>query len=165
MSIRYAEEKDIESLLNIYNYEVENGFATFDLNSKSFEQWEQWFRCHNIDNHPLIVWDEDGTAVGYASLSSYREKEAYKSTVELSVYVDSAFRGRGIGTALMKEIIEIARQDESIHTVVSVITSDNEDSIRLHEKLGFDYCGTIPQVGVKFGRMLGISNFSLIVNE
>ncbi len=164
MSIRYAEEKDIESLLKIYNYEIENGFATFDLTPKSVEQWEQWFHCHNTGNHPLIVWDVDGTAVGYASLSGYREKEAYKSTVELSVYVDNGFRGRGIGTALMKEIIDIARKDESIHTVVSVITSDNEGSIRLHERLGFDYCGTIPQVGEKFGRMLGICNFCLIVN-
>lgn len=163
MVIRTALEKDIEALLSIYNYEVENSTSTFDLNPKSLEQWREWFFNHNVGNHPLIVAEIDGEVAGYASLSSYREKEAYKSTVELSVYVDHRNRGRGVATALMKNIIAMARADSTIHTVVSVITSENVVSEKLHHKMGFTHCGTIHQVGMKFGRYLDISNFELQV--
>ncbi|MBQ4104772.1 MAG: N-acetyltransferase [Clostridia bacterium] len=163
MHIRKAQKRDIVPLLEIYNFEALNGTATFDLNPKSVEEWTRWYNNHNVGNHPLIVADVDGVAVGYASLSGYREKEAYKSTVELSVYVNRDYRGQGIGTELMQAILDMARKDESIHTVVSVITSDNQDSVHLHEKLGFTYCGTIHEVGRKFGRYLSISNFELQV--
>lgn len=163
MIIRTAEHRDIEALLDIYNYEVENTTATFDLNKKTIEQWTQWFECHNVGNHPLIVAEVDSVVAGYASLSTYREKEAYKSTVELSVYVRADFRRRGIATALMEEILRLAKEDAVTHTVVSVITSENEESQKLHEKFGFTHCGTIHEVGVKFGRYLSITNFELQV--
>lgn len=163
MIIRKAEIKDIEALLDIYNYEVENTTATFDLNKKTIEQWTTWYENHNIGNHPLIVAEIDGVVAGYASLSTYREKEAYKSTVELSVYVSTSFRRQGVATALMEEIIRLAREDETTHTVVSVITSENNESVRLHEKFGFTFSGTIHEVGMKFGRYLGISNYELQV--
>ncbi len=163
MIIRKALEKDILPLLSIYNYEVENSTATFDLNPKTREQWETWFYAHNVGNHPLIVAEIDGEVAGYASLSSYREKEAYKSTVELSVYVGVPYRRRGVATALMTEILDMARCDSTIHTVVSVITSENEESAKLHDKMGFTFCGTIHEVGEKFGRFLSISNYELQV--
>ena len=163
MIIRTAQEKDINALLDIYNYEVENSTSTFDLNPKTLEQWTVWFNNHNIGNHPLIVAEIDGEVAGYASLSSYREKEAYKSTVELSVYVDHQKRGRGVATALMRDIIAMAKADTTIHTIVSVITSENIVSEKLHYKMGFTHCGTIHQVGMKFGRYLDISNFELQV--
>lgn len=163
MIIRKALEKDILPLLDIYNFEVLNSTSTFDLNPKTEEQWRDWFFAHNVDNHPLIVAEIDSEVAGYASLSSYREKEAYKSTVELSVYVGVPFRRRGVATALMNEIINIAKADDSIHTVVSVITSENEESEKLHHKMGFTFCGTIHEVGEKFGRYLSISNFELRV--
>ncbi len=163
MVIRKAEYRDIEALLDIYNYEVENTTATFDLNKKTMSQWTQWFECHNVDNHPLIVAEVEGVVAGYASLSDYREKEAYKSTVELSVYVAVDFRRQGVATALMEEILRFAKEDSVTHTVVSVITSENEESVRLHEKFGFNYCGTIHEVGVKFDRFLSISNYELQV--
>ena len=163
MIIRPAKKEDIEALLDIYNYEVLNSTATFDLNPKTLPQWEDWFNAHNIDNHPLIVAEVDSQVAGYASLSPYREKEAYKSTVELSVYVHNDYRGQGVATALMTEIIRMAKEDSSTHTIVSVITSDNVISERLHYKMGFTYCGTIHQVGEKFSRYLDISNFELQV--
>ncbi len=163
MIIRKAEEKDIAPLLEIYNYEVLHSTSTFDLNPKTYEEWKDWYLAHNVGNHPLIVAEEDGQVAGYASLSSYREKEAYKSTVELSVYVGVDFRRQGIATALMEEILRMARQDSSIHTVVSVITSENAESEKLHNKMGFTFCGTIHEVGEKFGRYLSISNYELQV--
>ena len=163
MLIRRGEERDLPALLEIYNDEVEHGVATFDLNPKSMKEWEHWFAAHNVDNHPLIVAEEDGVAVGYATLSSYREKEAYRTTVELSLYVHREHRRRGIATALMDAILAMAREDESIHTVVSVITAENDTSIALHEKFGFAPCGIIHDVGIKFGRYLSIANYELPV--
>ncbi|WP_367568505.1 N-acetyltransferase family protein [Lacrimispora sp.] len=163
MIIRTAEEKDMPALLDIYNYEVEYGLATFDLNPKTMEERMEWFKKHNIGNHPLIVAEENGKAVGYASLSSYRDKEAYAATVELSVYIDKDYRRRGIAGALSSAILEIARERDDIHTVVSVITGGNEASLLLHERLGFVHCGTIREVGVKFGKLLDIENYQMMV--
>ncbi len=163
MVIRKPVREEIPALLDIYNYEVENGVATLDINKKTAAEWEKWYDNHNVGNHPLIVCETDGEVAGYATLSSYREKEAYKSTVELSVYVSPFHRKKGVGTALMKAIIDMAKEDESIHTVVSVITSGNEASCHLHEKFGFEFCGTIREVGEKFGKYVDIENYSLIV--
>lgn len=163
MLIRKAEISDLKALLDIYNYEVENGVATFDLQPKTLREREKWFYNHNIENHPLYVAEVDGKVAGYASLSPYREKEAYKSTVELSIYIALAHRGKGIATSLMEYILEVAKADSRIHTVVSVITSGNEASARLHEKFGFTFCGTIKEVGMKFGQYLSIDNYSLSV--
>ena len=97
--------------------------------------------CSSYRQLRLRVWEEDGRAVGYATLSPYREKEAYLGTVELSVYVHREYQGRGIGTELIKEILRIARENPAVHTVVSVITGSNDRSRKLHEQLGFVYCG------------------------
>lgn len=163
MEIRKAERRDLQALLAIYNYEVEHGVATLDLQKKDLTQWGQWFDAHNVANHPLIVAEVDGHIAGYASLSDYREKEAYKSTVELSVYIAPEDRRKGVATALMEEILREAREDVRTHTVVSVITAGNEASIRLHGRFGFEFCGTIREVGMKFGKYLDIENYSLFV--
>lgn len=163
MIIRIAEERDIPELLDIYNYEVLNGVATFDLNPKSIEEWTEWFHAHNVGNHPLIVAEAEGKAVGYASLSSYRDKEAYAAAVELSVYVAPAYRRMGVARKLTSGILEIARQREDIHAVISVITDGNDASVALHREFGFEYCGTLREVGEKFGRKLGIVNYQLLV--
>lgn len=163
MDIRPARREDVPELLDIYNYEVINGVATLDLNTRTLEEWEKWYNAHNRDNHPLIVGVEDGEITGYASLSEYRQKEAYKTTVELSIYVSPNHRKKGVGRALMAHILEIAKNDEGTHCVVSVITAGNEASTKLHAEFGFTYCGTIPEVGMKFGRMLDIENYALIV--
>ena len=163
MHIRTARREDVPALLDIYNYEVEHGVSTLDLTKRTPEQWQGWYAAHNRDNHPLIVAEEEGTVAGYASLSPYREKEAYRSTVELSIYIHPDFRRQGVASGLMQAILELARQDQGTHTVVSVITSGNAASARLHEKFGFTFCGTIRQVGMKFGRYRDIDNYELIV--
>lgn len=163
MYIRKAEQRDLCRLLDIYNYEVAHGVATLDLAPKTLPEWQSWFDAHNVENHPLFVAEENGQVTGYASLSSYREKEAYRSTVELSIYIHPEHRRKGVAGALMAFILDAARADGSIHTVVSVITTGNEASCRLHEKFGFTFCGTIREVGMKFGRYLDIDNYSLRV--
>jgi L-amino acid N-acyltransferase YncA len=183
--IRTAAREDIPALAQIYNYEVEHGTATLDLHPRDLADRTAWFELHNKDNHPLIVAVTDGAAtgnatadgagtgnaasveivVGYASLSPYREKEAYASTVELSIYIHQDYRRRGIATSLMRAILELAKEDERTHLVVSVITSGNEASARLHERFGFTFCGTMRDVGMKFGKYQAIDHYSLVVDK
>ena len=95
-TIRKAEAKDVPRLMDIYNYEVLHGTATFDIHPKDLSERMVWFQEHQERNHPLIVAEmEDGRVAGYASLSSYREKEAYAATAELSVYIAVECRGKG----------------------------------------------------------------------
>lgn len=163
LHIRRAEERDLPALMEIYNYEVVNGVATLDLHPKDLADRKRWLEAHNVENHPLIVCLRDGVVAGYASLSPYREKEAYRSTVELSVYVHPDHRRRGVAMALMEAILTLAREDAATHNVVSVITAGNEASLKLHRRFGFTYCGCIPQVGFKLGQSLDIVNYSLLV--
>ncbi len=163
MEIRIARQSDLPALLDIYNHEVVNSTATLDLQPRTMAERQVWFDEHNTDNHPLITAEKDGAVVGYATLSPYRTKEAYRSTVELSIYVHHEHRRLGIASALMEEILRMAREDERTHTVVSVITSGNEASTCLHQKYGFEWGGRIPEVGMKFGRYLAIDNYYLMV--
>ena len=89
----------------------------------------------------------DDVVVGYASLSPYRTKDAFKSTVELSIYIHQEYRGKGVASKLMAHILEYAKETETLHTVVSVITAGNAASTALHERFEFTYCGLTPQVG------------------
>lgn len=160
--IRRAQTADLQQLLDIYNYEVLHGVATFDITPKSLDERRQWLEEHNIGNFPLIVAVDTADAVmGYASLSAYRTKEAYRQTAELSVYIAPDHRGKGVASALLEAIIDIARRETDLHTIVSVITSGNDISRRLHEKFGFEFCGTMRDVGMKWGEWLGIDNFTL----
>ena len=166
--IRLSRPDDVEDIRSIYNTEVTEGTATFDIHPRSTEDRLAWLNAHNRpgEGHPLIVAEtggRDSHVIGYASLSAYREKDAYRSTVELSVYVSRAHRQKGVGSALMAEIIRLAKEDPTVHAVVSVITEGNAVSEKLHEKFGFTYCGRIPEVGVKFGKYLGIVQYVLIV--
>lgn len=159
---RRAIEKDLSAMLDIYNYEVKHGVATFDITPKSVEEWRRWIKQHNVGNHPLIVAeDESGEMMGYASLSEYRSKEAYRMTAELSVYVAKEHRNKGVASVLLESIIRIAKSETELQTIVSVITSGNEVSRRLHEKFGFEYCGTMSRVGKKWDKWLGIDNYVL----
>lgn len=163
INIRAATEADLPQLQAIYNEEVEHGISTLDLHPRTLEDRRAWLQEHNVENHPLIVSEENGEITGYASLSAYRAKEAYRSTVELSVYIARAWRRKGVATALMQAILTMAREDPNTHLVVSVITSGNEASERLHDRFGFTFCGTIPEVGVKFGTYQSIDNYYLKV--
>ena len=162
MQIRQAEPKDLVDLTEIYNYEVENGTATFDMTPKTVAERQVWFDAHNHDAHPLIVAvNDNGKVIGYASLSTYGAKDAFKTTAELSVYIAKDQRGQGIGCKLTRAIIDIARKEGQLHLIISVITSGNNASCKLHRTLGFEYQGCIPEIAQKFGRFLGVDFYTL----
>ena len=127
--IRSIAKDDVFACLSIYNYEVEHGVATLDLEARTLEEWHEWYNAHSDEHHPIIVGNINDVVVGYASLSPYRLKDAFKSTVELSIYIHKDYRGQGVATQLMERILEMAKADTMIHNVVSVITAGNEEKI------------------------------------
>ncbi|WP_371320255.1 GNAT family N-acetyltransferase [Chengkuizengella axinellae] len=124
MIIRDAFETDLRDILKIYNQAIANTTATFDLEEETLEQRKEWF-SHYDKKHPVIVACIDNQVTGYCSLSQYRSKAAYNKTVELSVYIDENFRGKGIAKKLMTEIIKRADQVEH-HVIISGITKGND---------------------------------------
>ena len=166
MLVRRAELADLQRLLDIYNYEVVNGWATMDLHPKTLEERRVWFDSYNQegDNHPLIVGvNDEGEVIGYASLSKFRQKEGYKSTVELSIYVHQDHRRRGYANQLMAALLDLARADEQTHVVTSIIAESNAASKALHKKFGFTLCGTIRQAAHKFDQYHDISQYQIMV--
>lgn len=161
--IRKIDYSDIELCLSIYNYEVEHGVATLDLEPRTLEEWHEWYNAHSDEHHPIIVGTIDDVVVGYASLSPYRLKDAFKSTVELSIYIHQDYRGQGVATQLMERILEMAKEDTMLHNVVSVITAGNEGSTKLHNRFGFTYCGLTPEVGFKHGKYQDTETYALLV--
>ena len=161
--IRPAQQQDLPALLAIYNHEILNGVATFDLQPRSLAERQSWFDEHNKNNHPLLVAEQNGEVLGYASLSRYAEKAAYNSTVELSVYIAPSARRQGIASQLMHAVIELAKKDNATHLIVSLITGTNQASISLHQKFGFNKVGTLHQVGYKHQQFLDVHIYELFV--
>lgn len=161
--IRPITRNDIAPCLDIYNYEVVNGVATLDLEPRTLEEWREWYNAHRDEHHPIIVGTIDDVVVGYASLSPYRLKDAFKSTVELSIYIHQDYRGKGVASKLMAHILEHAKENDTLHTVVSVITAGNEASTALHTRFNFTYCGLTPEVGFKHGKYQDTETYALLV--
>lgn len=152
--IREAEWNDLPGILDIYNEAIRNLTATFDLYEQSLEARKKWFEKYG-DRYPLLVAIVDDRVAGYCSLSPFAEKPAYASSTELTLYIDSEYRGRGIGNALMSEMLARAKS-LGYHTVVSRIVGGNEVSMKLHEKHGFTWVGCFKEIGYKFGSWLDV---------
>jgi phosphinothricin acetyltransferase len=166
ITIRRAVEADLPAMTEIYNDAVIHTTATLDLEPRSVEDRRPWFEQHNKGNHPLIVAvaeEGEGQVVGYASLSDLFDKDAYISTVELSIYVHPDYKRQGIGDCLMKEILDMAKKDPVTHSVVSKITAGNAASDHLHEKYGFAKVGTLHECASKFGRLLDMNMYETFV--
>ena len=161
--IRPITQDDVVSCLDIYNYEVVNGVATLDLEPRTLPEWQEWFEAHQTVEYCIFVGLMDDVVVGYASLSPYRTKDAFKSTVELSIYIHQDHRGKGVASKLMAHILEHAKENDTLHTVVSVITAGNEGSTKLHSRFGFTYCGLTPEVGFKHGKYQDTETYALLV--
>lgn len=161
--IRDAVLSDLPMMLEIYNHAVRNLVATFDLEELSLGQREVWFHKHG-GKYPLIVAESAGIVAGYSCLSSFREKPAYGKTTEFSVYIAEGQRGKGVGTALMAEILARAAQLE-YHTVISGIVGGNEASVKLHEKFGFSCIGRFQEVGFKFGEWQDVHFYQLMLEQ
>lgn len=149
LTIRQAVSSDLPALVEIYNYAILETTATFDLDKQSVADRQAWFDSHSKDSFPLLVAEEKGNVLGYSGLLPFRDKEAYRYTAELSIYVHPRAHGRGIGKRLMQAIIEQA-QTIGYHVIIAGITAGNDASMRLHEQFGFERVGVFREVGYKF---------------
>ncbi len=158
--IREAGEKDLESILEIYNDAILNTTAVYTYKIQTLEERKKWYEKKKQEGYPVMVFKENGRTVGFASFGPFRDWPAYKYTIEHSVYVHRDYRNQGIATMLMKEIIKIADEKEYA-TIVAGIDAANEGSIKIHEKLGFEYSGKITKAGFKFGKWLDLAFYQL----
>ena len=151
------------AILAIFNEAIANTTALYDYQLRTQADMTAWFDGKARKNYPVICAENHaGELLGFASFGQFRERPAYKYTVEHSVYVDTRFRGQGVGRALLQAIIEAA-QNQDYHVLVGGIDASNAVSIRLHEKLGFEPCGIVRQAGYKFGRWLDLAFYQLIL--
>ena len=151
--LRAYKTEDTQEILDIINYNILHSTALYDYNIRTFEQQKAILEEKIGKNFPVIVAELDGTVVGFGMYSEFRFREAYKFTVEHSVYALPSFTGKGVGKQLLEELIFIA-QKQNLHTMIGVIDSENESSIAFHEKFGFEIVGNIKESGYKFDRWL-----------
>lgn len=151
--LRHTTLADIPRIQEIYAHHVLHGTATFEETPPSIEEMET--RFHNItgNGYPYIVAEYEGKVCGYAYLGVYRTRRAYRFTAENSIYVDKDYAGKGIGDALLGELIHLAEQGPW-RLIIAVTTGDNTASIRLHNKHGFTLVGKEPGTGFKFNRWI-----------
>ena len=154
LGVRKAVLSDLGAITEIYNDAILKTVASFDTEPKSLEEQKTWFANHS-DKYPILVAEQGGLIVGWASLSRWSDRCAYSDTAEVSVYVREEHRGKGVGTELMRRILSQGRK-AGLHTVVARIAESNEASIRLHEVFGFEHVGTMREVGRKFGKLLDV---------
>ena len=160
MLIRPAELDDAAALMEIYNPVVLTSTATFDLVPRDLPQQRAWIADRSGARVVLVAVDDDGsdggTITGFAALSPYRDRAAYATTVEDSVYVHADHQGRGIGRRLLDALVDTARA-HGFHAVMARIVADHEASIALHTACGFEVVGHEREVGRKFGRWLDVT--------
>ncbi len=152
--LRLATVEDAEGIRSIYNVEVTTSTVTFDLEPRSLEVQRDWLAARS-GAHSAIVAVEAGQVIGFASLSPWKDRPAYRTSVEDSVYVHRDHQGKGVGRALLSRLVEVANES-GFHAVFGRIVGGHEASIALHQALGFEIIGVEKEVGRKFGRWLDV---------
>ena len=156
VKLRAAEAKDCNAICEIYNFYIQNSVVTFDEQNMEISQWQEKLTYLNKQKLPFIVAESDnGELLGFAYVAPWRQKSAYRTTVEDSIYLRAAATGKRVGTKLLEELLKLSKQ-AGVKEVVAVISdSGAESSVRLHERFGFKKQGHLAKVGFKFDRWLG----------
>lgn len=157
LRVRLATLDDAEATRAIYNLEVETSVVTFDLRPRTLEEQRRWLSDRS-GAHAVIVAEDaaSGELVGFASLSPWRARPAYSTSVEDSVYIHRDHQGRGIGGLLLRELLDVARS-HGFHAVFARIVGGHAASVALHRSQGFDVVGIEREVGRKFGHWLDVT--------
>lgn len=153
---------DAKHIADIYNYYVRNSVATFDTDEWSEERMKK--RIEELSSeYPYIVYKlPDGEIAGYCYAHPWKEKDAYRYTLETTIYISPKHTGKGLGKELMTKLIEACRKS-GFKTLIACITEGNESSFRLHESLGFEKVSHFKNVGIKFDRWLDVIDYELIL--
>lgn len=156
MQVRLATLDDAEAIRAIYNREVTGSTVTFDLVPRSLADQQEWLVAHAGAHPAVVVETADGSIAGFGSLSSYRSRPAYSTTVEDSVYVHHDHRGKGVGKLVLSDLLRLA-EVHGFHAVMARIVGGHEASIALHRGCGFELVGVEREVGRKFGKWLDVA--------
>lgn len=152
VAIRSAALGDLPRITEIYNHYVIDTPITFDLERQTPEQMTKWFAGHNAGGrYRMFVAEEEGVVIGFAGTGRFRDKAAYDTSVEATIYCADGTAGRGIGSMLYRALFD-AIKNEDIHRIVAGITLPNDASLALHRKFGFTEVGVYREVGRKLGR-------------
>ncbi len=159
--IRDVKIDDAEQICKIYNHYVKNTTITFEENSVSILEMENRIK-KIMETHPWIVYEKEGKALAYAYGSPWKVRSAYRFSAELTVYTDSDYTGKGIGSKIYNELIEIMEQ-MNLHCLYGGIALPNKKCEKLHKKLGFVKCGQFNQVGYKFNHWIDVAYWEKIL--
>jgi L-amino acid N-acyltransferase YncA len=160
MNTRPVKLADAEQIAEIYNFYVLNTHHTFETEPISFEEMQN--RIGDIvKNYPYFVGEKDGKILAYAYAAQYKSRCAYKSSVEVSVYVKNGTKGKGVGRKLYERLFEELEQTD-VHAIIAGIALPNDASIRLHEKFGFEKVAHFREVGFKFYKWIDVGYWEFI---
>ena len=152
--VRLATPGDLPAINAIYNHFVLHSTCTYQEEPSTDEERAAWFAGHGAV-HPVTVMEDRGEVVGWGSLSRFHPRSAYRHTVENSIYVRHDLHRRGIGRALLVDLIERAKA-AGHHTIIGLIDAEQAASVSLHARFGFTEVAHLSQVGFKFGRWLDV---------
>ena len=156
---RRVEPGDLSALLDIYNHYVRETPITFDIEPRTVNQRQEWLASFApTGRYQCFVAVENGRAIGWASSHRFKERAAYDTTIETSIYLSSDSTGHGLGRALYETLFD-AIANEDIHRIFAGATLPNAASVRLHEAMGFRLIGIQPEVGRKFERFWDVALF------
>lgn len=153
IQIRAYQTTDTQAILDIINFNILHSTALYDYKVRNFEQQKAILEDKTIKGFPVIVAALNDEIVGFGMYSEFRFREAYKFTVEHSVYVSEKHFGKGIGKLVLSNLIQLAKS-QGLHTMIGVIDSENQGSILFHEQFGFKKVGVIKESAYKFDRWL-----------
>lgn len=155
INIREAKVEDLKGITEIYNEAVLNTTATFDTEAKTIENRKDWLLNRDA-RFKVFVAESNNEIVGFASLNRWSERKAYDITAEISVYIHSAHRGRGIGGNMIDVIMQAA-QEEKFRSVIARISAGNDKSVYLHKMAGFEVVGVLKECGKKFDQLIDVT--------
>jgi phosphinothricin acetyltransferase len=161
IAIRDATPDDAEAICRIYNPHILNTIVTFEEMPVTAGDMRTRIAVVTAKS-PWLVAVRDGAVAGYAYAASFHERIGYRHTVVTTVYVDESVHGKGIGTALYRDLLDRLRA-RSIHAAIGIIALPNPGSIALHEKCGFRKAGHFDQVGSKFGRWIDVGYWQIVL--
>lgn len=154
MPIRPATEADLPAVAGIYAHEVRAGVATFDLEPRPLEVWQERLASSEPGDH-LLVADVEGEVAGYAYSSAYRPKAGYRHTRETTVYLRPESQGQGLGRHLYDDLLG-RLVDDGVHLALAAVALPNPASLALHRACGFDEVGVMREVGRKHDRWVDV---------
>ncbi|MBV9698108.1 MAG: N-acetyltransferase [Gammaproteobacteria bacterium] len=153
--MREALEADLPGLLAIYNEVIEHSTAVYSSTPVTLEERRAWWQARRAQGYPVLVAAAGEAVLGFATFGDFRAWTGYRFTVEHTVHVAASARGRGLGTQLMQALLPRAATLGK-HMMIAGVDAANADSIRFHERLGFERAGLLREVGFKFDRWLDL---------